>query len=82
MKRTLVFGCATAAVLLGGCVPSLEPPIEAVYGPAPDVIVDESDEPISEVYGPAPYDDDESFRADAEMPSDAVAVVYGSTPLG
>ena len=88
MKKTLVYGAATAAVALslGTCWRSQQP-IESVYGPPPeqtDVPASptqddepEIDEPIEDVYGP-PVDvvdiDDESD--DEEL----IATVYGPPP--
>ena len=51
MKKTLIFGAATAAVALslGSCAVTSCTQMSTLYGPPP---VQEDDEPIEDVYGP------------------------------
>lgn len=72
MKKTLVYGTATAAVVLALgssiAVTQCGRNIETVYGPPP---IQDNDDPIEDVYGPpiAPEEDDE-----------AIETVYGPPP--
>ena len=71
MKKTLVNGVATAAVLaslgsgLGGCGSTQQNPPEALYGPPP-AESSETDTPIEDVYGPPVDLDDSSVTPDEE----------------
>ncbi len=82
MKKTLVYGAATAAVVasLGGfslaaCRPDPES-IEGLYGPPPFVEREDVDEPIEDVYGP-PVELDELEETDAVQPA-----LYGPPVAG
>ena len=85
MKKTLVYGAATAVVVLslGSCaVTSCVRQPALLYGPPP---VQDDDEPIEDVYG-APIDlDDGTDIDDAEpdQPEDdegAIITLYGPPP--
>lgn len=85
MKKTLVYGAATAVVALslGSCaVASCVRQPATLYGPPP---MQDDDEPIEDVYG-APIDfDDDTTIDDAEPiePEDdegAIVTLYGPPP--
>ena len=82
MKRTLVYGIATASLLLavGACTAGTQR-VESLYGPPPDDVIEpadepddptEIDEPIEDVYGPPVDVDDEDEQL--------VVALYGPPP--
>ena len=83
MKKTLVNGVATAAVLaslgtgLGGCGSPQQDRPEALYGPPPSES-SEVDTPIEDVYGP-PVDLDESSLAPDEETESADTTSSGQS---
>ena len=93
MRRTLVFGTATAAVALAlsGCpLGTRDERVEAVYGPPPveedepdptyPTAIDpanEDDEPIEDVYGPPVPYD---VDEDGEVDLSEVTALYGPPP--
>lgn len=81
MKKTLIFGAATAAVALslGSCAVTSCTQMSTLYGPPP---VQEDDEPIEDVYGaPVDFDDDTTIdEAEPIEPEDdegAIVTLYG-----
>lgn len=81
MKKTLIYGTATAVVALSltGC-PAGTDPVEAVYGPPPSSVQNqEVDEPIEDVYGPAPViDEGEAVEHDED--DTMLVALYGPPP--
>lgn len=90
MKRTLVYGAATAAIALalGSCATSCQrtESVETLYGPPPEV--DADDDPIEDVYGPPvdvqdDSDEDQPIEAlygiptDDELENIPVETLYG-----
>lgn len=94
MKKTLVYGAATAAILLaaGACVTCTRQVQPSLYGPPPEDIIEPADpeeptepadidEPIEDVYGPPiDYDVDSVIVDEEGRDSNLVAVLYGPPP--
>jgi hypothetical protein len=91
VKKTLVFGAATAAVALslGTCWNPMAP-VETVYGPPPEetdsqdpaVVTPEEgevDEPVADLYGP-PVEETDASVDDIEMDEVIVPALYGPPP--
>ena len=81
MKKTLIFGAATAAVALslGSCAVTSCTQMSTLYGPPP---VQEDDEPIEDVYGaPVDFDDDTTIDdvepIEPEDDEGAIVTLYG-----
>lgn len=84
MKKTLVFGAATAVVALslGSCAVTSCTHMSTLYGPPP---VQEDDEPIEDVYGaPVDIDDDTDIdEVEPAQPEDEegmLVTLYGPPP--
>lgn len=92
MKKTLVYGAATAAVLaslgagfgLAACTA-----VETVYGPPPSEVSSsssEADDPIEDVYGPPVDETDSDSSASSGSASEegsddeAITALYGPPP--
>ena len=91
MKKTLVYGAATAAVLasLGAGFGLASCSIEAVYGPPPSEQPSsnsEADDPIEDVYGPPVDETDSDSSASSGSASEegsddeAITALYGPPP--
>jgi hypothetical protein len=83
MKKTLVYGAATAVVALslGSCAVTSCTQMSTLYGPPPV----QDDEPIEDVYGaPVDFDDDTDIdEAEPAQPEDDEGVIitlYGPPP--
>ena len=83
MKKTLVYGAATAVVALslGSCAVTSCTQMSTLYGPPPL----QDDEPIEDVYGaPVDFDDDTDIdEAEPAQPEDdegAIITLYGPPP--
>jgi hypothetical protein len=83
MKKTLVYGAATAVVALslGSCAVTSCTQMSTLYGPPPV----QDDEPIEDVYGaPVDFDDDTDIdEAEPAQPEDdegAIITLYGPPP--
>lgn len=92
MKKTLVYGAATAAVLaslgagFGLVACTNESAVETVYGPplseAPSSS-SEADEPIEDVYGPPVDESDSSASSNSmseEEEEELINALYGPAP--
>lgn len=81
MKKTLVYGAATAVVALslGSCAVTSCTQMSTLYGPPP---MQDDDEPIEDVYG-APVDFDDDTTIDGAEPVEpegdegAIVTLYG-----
>ena len=91
MKKTLIYGAATAAVTLSlGMCWNSHSAIETVYGPPPDdpdspavtkpEDPEEIDEPIEDVYGPPVIEEQVDLTEYDEDGTPIVPALYGPPP--